>query len=257
MVEAWQNKIPLSAIIFESVCVICLIIITFFLWKKYLERQKRPVLFLGLNFSFFTMAVFVDIIGRWIGYFSYPNISYLDVSYTDLTTLLNYILLAIANCFVIIFIDEVFLHKGTKFVLPFGVLNGLVIGLIIPPVIGWFSDSEFGLLREQIGVIIVFAVISVVTYGILAFFAIKEGVLNTERLPKIGFHLIGTFGVCLVLLFLSFAGDTFIIQIIARYDQGYSPFFYLGFALSILGIVLGFLGYIMPSWFKNIFSKTQ
>ena len=252
MVEFWQNKIPLSAVIFEIVMTLFLLMVTIFLWRKYLERKKKPVFILGMNFTFFTAAAIVDMIGRCLGYFTYPNTDYLVLSYTDFTTLLNYAILAIANCFVIIFIDEVFVHKGTSFTLPFGVLNGLVIGLIIPALRFWATDTSFGLLRNKIGEVIVFAVVSLATYGMLAFFAIREGVLNEEKLPKVGFHLIGTYGVCLVLMFLSFAGDTFIIQIVPAFSQGYSPFFYVGFSLSMIGIGLCYLGYLMPTWFKKL-----
>ncbi|MHA2358399.1 MAG: hypothetical protein ACXABK_06495 [Candidatus Heimdallarchaeaceae archaeon] len=250
MAILWQNKIPISAIIFELVLMVLLITITFFLWKKYFERRKRPVLFLGLNFSSFTIAAVLDTVGRWIGFFSAD--SYLDVSYTDLYTLLSYLFLALANCFIIVFIDEVFFHKGTDFILPFGILNGLVIGLIIKPVQGWFVDPSFGLLRQEIEVIIYFAVVSLLTYGILAYFAIREGVLNEERLPKVGFHLIGTYGLCLVIMFLFFAADTFSATILPAFSQGYSPFFYAGFSLSFVGLGLCYLGYIMPTWFKNL-----
>ena len=64
----WRNKIPISAVIYEFLIVVALASITFFLWKKYAERKKKPVMYLGLTFSFFSIALIVDTVGRWLGF---------------------------------------------------------------------------------------------------------------------------------------------------------------------------------------------
>ena len=250
----WRNKIPISAVIYEFLIVVALASITFFLWKKYAERKKKPVMYLGLTFSFFSIALIVDTVGRWLG-FLLINIDYLDKSFTDICTLLSYVFLAIANCFIIAFMDSVFFHKGTDFVLPFSLLNGVVIGFIIPKIAGWFEDSSFGLLRESTYILYYYGIISILSYGLLAYFGIREGVLNIDRLPKVGFHLIGTFGVCLILMFVCLAGDTILVANVAAFSEGYSPLYYIGFTLSAIGLGLGYLGYIMPDWFKNLVAR--
>jgi hypothetical protein len=254
MAMLWRNKIPISAVIYEFLVVVALCMITFFLWKKYVERKKKPVMYLGLTFTFFSIALLVDTLGRWLG-FLLVNVDYLDKSYTDICTLLSYIFLAIANCFIIAFMDTVFFHKGTDFVLPFSLFYGVVIGMIIPKIIQWGEDPSFGLLRDSTFVLYYYGIVSILSYGLLAYFGIREGVLNTDRLPKVGFHLIGTFGVCLILMFVCLAGDTILVANVAAFSQGYSPLYYIGFTLAAISLGLGYLGYIMPDWFKNLVVK--
>jgi len=255
MAMLWRNKIPISAVIYELLVVLALIVITFFLWKKYVERKKKPIIYLSLTFSFFSIALLVDTIGRWLG-FIIVSIDYLDKSFTDLCSLLSYLFLAIANCFIIAFMDAVFFHKGTDFVLPFSLFNGVVIGMIIPKIVEWSADPSFGKLRESTDILYYYGIISILSYGLLAYFGIREGVLNDDRLPKVGFHLIGTFGVCLILMFVSLAGDTILVANVAAFSQGYSPLYYIGFTLTAIGLGLGYLGYIMPEWFKKLVMRT-
>ncbi|MCG3226753.1 MAG: hypothetical protein H7645_07530 [Candidatus Heimdallarchaeota archaeon] len=255
MAMLWRNKIPISAVIYEFLVVVALCMITFFLWKKYVERKKKPVLYLGFTFTFFSVALLVDTLGRWLG-FLLINIDYMDRSFTDICTLLSYIFLAIANCFVIAFMDSVFFHKGTDFILPFSLFNGVVIGLIIPKITEWIADPSFGKLRESTYILYYYGIISILSYGLLAYFGIREGVLNDDRLPKVGFYLIGTFGVCMILMFVTIAGDTILVSNVAAFSQGYSPLYYIGFTLAAISLGLGYLGYIMPDWFKNIVVRT-
>ena len=252
----WRNKIPLSAVIFEGVITIILILITIFLWRRFVERKRRPVFYLGMNFTFFTIASIVDTTGRWLGFFLLKY-DYLEVSFTDFATILAYIFLAIANIFVIMFIDVVFFHKGIDFVLPFGILNGVVVGLLIPQLQKWVLNPEFGLVREQTPILIFYIVISLLSYGLLAFFAFREGILNVDRMPKIGFYLIGAFGACLVLVFISLAGDPILGALVPAFSQGYSPLYYAGYSFAIIGTALGYLGYIMPRWFKNLLTHDE
>ena len=86
----WRNKIPLSAVIFEAIITIILILITIFLWKRFAERKRRPVFYLGMNFTFFTIASIVDTTGRWLGFFLLEY-DYLEVSFTDFATILAYL----------------------------------------------------------------------------------------------------------------------------------------------------------------------
>jgi hypothetical protein len=152
--------------------------------------------------------------------------------------------------------DSVFFHKGTDFILPFSLFYGVVIGLIIPKITEWVADPSFGKLRESTFILYYYGIISILSYGLLAYFGIREGVLNTDRLPKVGFHLIGSFGVCLILMFVSLAGDTILVANVAAFSQGYSPLYYIGFTLAAISLGLGYLGYIMPDWFKKIVSRT-
>ena len=111
-------------------------------------------------------------------------------------------------------------------------------------------------MRESTYILYYYGIISILSYGLLAYFGTREGVLNDDRLPKVGFYLIGTFGVCMILMFVTIAGDTILVSNVAAFSQGYSPLYYIGFTLAAISLGLGYLGYIMPDWFKNIVVRT-
>ncbi len=252
----WQNKIPFGAVIFETIVALTLVFLTVFLFMKYGERKKKQNLYLGLTFLSFNLASLSTAIGRWVGYFS--PISYETLSITDLTSLISYIFIALSNCFIVIFLDSTFFQKRWDFTFSFFLLNGIVIGLIIPEISYWiFEDQSFGLIREQLGVLILLSILTLISYGLISVFAFREASMNDERLPKIGFNLIGIYGICIALLFVFFTGDTLLINNVALFSRGYSPFYYLGWCFALFGVILGYLGYIMPNWLKNLISRVK
>ncbi|MCG3259658.1 MAG: hypothetical protein H7644_07925 [Candidatus Heimdallarchaeota archaeon] len=254
MVDAWNNKVPLSAVIFETFISIILVVVVVLILMKYVQRRKKPVLYLFLTFSSFTLASVISTIGRWISYLA-PDGSYLTVSYTDLTTMTAFLLIAISNCFVIAFVETVFANKGVDFALPFLVTNGIVVGMSLEAIVYWFSNKEFGLIRDRFYILVLLAIISLVSYGIMIYFAFKESRHNTEKLPRTGFNLIAVYGISVSLLFIFFALDSVSITLIAAFSKGYSPFYYLGWTFAMIGVFLGYLGYIMPGWLKKIIVK--
>ena len=254
IIMAWNNKVPLSAVIFETFISVMLLIVVILILVKYTQRRKKPVLYLFLTFSSFTLASVISTTGRWISYLA-PDGSYLTVSYTDLTTMTAFLLIAISNCFVIAFVETVFANKGVDFALPFLVTNGIVVGMSLEAIVYWFSNKEFGLIRDRFYILVLLAIISLVSYGIMIYFAFKESRHNTEKLPRTGFNLIAVYGISVSLLFIFFALDSVSITLIAAFSKGYSPFYYLGWTFAMIGVFLGYLGYIMPGWLKNLIAK--
>ena len=254
----WQNKIPLSAVIFETIVVLILIYITTLLFIKYQQRKKKPNLYLGLAFLNFTLASMTTAIGRWAGFFS--PVSYLELSITDLTTVTSYIFIALSSCFAVAFVDSIFIHKGLDFALIFFLLNGVIIGLILVQIYYWiYVDRSFGLIRKPAVNLIVVAVsvLALIAYVLITVFSFRESRLTDERLHKIGFNLIGMYGIFIPMLFVAFAIDTVLISSVETFANGYSPMYYLGWVFAIVGLSLGYLGYIMPGWFRKLISKVE
>ncbi len=254
----WNNKIPFGAVVFETIVALILLVLTIFLFIKYQERKKKTNLYLGLTFLNFTLASLSTAIGRWVGFFS--PISYEVLSITDLTTLISYIFIALSNCFAVAFVDSIFIHKGLNFAFPFFLINGAIIGLILPKIYYWiFVDQKFGLIRTRtINLVIAsIAIMALISYGLITFFAFKEAKLNIDRLPKIGFNLIGVYGICIPLMFVFFTGDTLLITYVSSFIAGYTPFYYLGWCFALIGIIFGYLGYIMPNWLKNLINRVN
>ena len=131
--------------------------------------------------------------------------------------------------------------------------------MTIPVIKNWFTDSSFGLIRDpdQFPIIASLAVMSLLSYGLLTILAFRESKLNQERLPRTGFNLIGVYGLSVALLFICFVGDTLLISIIPTFDQGYTFFYFLGWIIAVCGTFLGYLGYIMPNWFRKLVDKPK
>ena len=236
-------EVVLSAVIFETFISVMLVIVFILILLKYIQRKKKPVLYLLLTFASFSLASLSSAIGRWLGYFLGNEL----IGFTDIGNMSAFLLLALSNCFVIAFVEVVFANKGVDFVLPFIAINGIAIGMSLEAIIYWFSDTAFGLLAKKFYIMILLAIISLVTYIIISVYAFKEAKMNTEKLPKTGFNLIAIYGISVSILFVSFALDS----VMASLGRGYSPFYYIGWSFALLGVFLGYLGYIMPGWLKN------
>ncbi|MHA1303524.1 MAG: hypothetical protein ACTSQE_11025 [Candidatus Heimdallarchaeaceae archaeon] len=240
----WQNKIPVSAIVYELIVVIALALMSFFVFRRYFERKKKPVLYLGLGYLFYALGALSSCTGRWLGFFS--SVPYTQFSYTDFTTLLGYILMAVGNVFIVAFIDSIFIQKGVDFVIYFAVLNGVTIGLIVPNL-----AFEWGLVRAKVGIAAYHLILSISIFLILAVLSFREVKLNTKKIAKIGFGLIGAYAIQMILLFASFGADSILINT-DLYSLGYSPAYYFGWSFVVLGTIVGYLGLIMPKWFVKM-----
>ena len=84
---------------------------------------------------------------------------------------------------------------------------------------------------------------------ILAWLSLKERKKTKEKISRTGFLLISLYGTFILLLFLSFGID---LAIVSATGKGYSIFYYLSWFFALAGLVSGYLGYIMPDWFRRI-----
>jgi hypothetical protein len=147
---------------------------------------------------------------------------------------------AIANVFIYLFIDEVFIKRGSLYTSIAGILNGVTVGSLI-------IMNDFGeeLYAEAQPIVIYHAVLSLITFGLLAGLAIRESVKSEEQMPKVGFVLIGMYGIFVALVFILFALDLLM-------PMGYSPFYYAAWISAGVGVLCGYLGYMFPNWLKKL-----
>ncbi|UJG44476.1 MAG: hypothetical protein K9W46_04685 [Candidatus Heimdallarchaeum endolithica] len=241
----WQNKIPISSIIFELVVVIALSFMVVTVFARFFAKRKKPVLYLALAYLFYNLATLTSCIGRWLGYFS--SVPYTQFSYTDFTTLFAYVLMAIANVFIASFIDSIFIQKGVDFVALFAILSGITIGLIVP-----ILNFEWGNMRSHVLIVTYHLILSVLIFLILAIVSLREAKMNKKKIAKIGFALIGTYAIFMILLFVSFTLDSILVAYVDAFSRGYSPAYYIGWALLVIGSIIGYLGLIMPKWFVKM-----
>ena len=191
-----SNGIPVLAIIIETAVALSMGFLAVMGFVKYAERRRKPTLFLSFSFLFMTLAVTSSAIGKWTHFFVNEPI----LSFDDGFIIIAYQMTAIANVFIMIFIDEVFLNWGNLLTSITGILNGVTVGTLII-----MNDFGEDLYNEAFPIVIYHAVISLITFGLLAALAFKESRKSEQQMPKVGFVLIGMYGVFVALVFVFFA----------------------------------------------------
>lgn len=232
-----QNGIPVLALIIEPLVAIIMLILAISGFRKYLEKKRQPTLYLTLSFVFYSLGIASSGIGKWLQFFITMEG---DFSFASGTILIAYCSTAIATVFLMIFVQLVFLDVGPWFITVIGIINGITLGMMIMK----FSFQEEAY-SEAVPVVIYHALVTLALVLSLAIMAFREAHQNKDKLPKIGFTFIGLYG-----LFVSFVFVMFAIDIATGGD--YSPFYYLGWICAGLGTLSGYVGYIMPDWFKKI-----
>lgn len=240
-----QNNIPTLALIVESAVAVGMMILSGFTLKKFLSKKRNATLALSLTFSFYALGVLATAIFKFVQFYS--RIDYTIKPWSELGIILAYCFSAMSNIFMYSFIERVYLEKNDLRIAIFSLLNGLTIGFMIP-----FAKAEPGTYVESIPALIWHVINSLIIMGMLIFYSFREVKRNKAQLPRIGFILIGMYGILIALVFPSFALDIIIGDL---RDTAYTPFYYIAWILAGLSILSGYLGYIMPKWFRDILTK--
>ena len=240
-----RNGIPIAAPIVEMIVAVGMLILSIRIIQKYLQKKNRITLYLALTFVSYTIAVFSTAIGKCLqfGIQMAPNHI---IYYSDMTIILGYIFTALANIFLIPFIDQIFLNIGNLIALPVTISNGIAIGLFIPAL-----SVEKNAYAKAFPIVIFHVINTMFVMILLSYLAFIERRKNKEeKLARMGFLFIGLFGVFIMLMFISFALDLLILSLTSI--TGYTPFYYLSWFFALIGLFSGYLGYIMPPWFKKL-----
>lgn len=235
------NDIPLLALIIESIVSILSLTIGIMTFVKWQKRKRKATLFLSLAILGYSLAIILVNIGHYLDFFSseYPAITYADVGLT-----LSFVFFLLANVLTRLFIQMVFIDETKPaFLMFFGLIHGLTIGLLLSNV-----STEHGSFESNLNYLIIGVLLLLIVNGQLIFFAFKEMQKNEKKLPKIGFLLIGLFGVFIILVFIFIIADVIAIT-------PFSVFYYLSMVTAIFAIIFAYLGYIMPDWFKHLIVK--
>ncbi|MCG3219351.1 MAG: hypothetical protein KAR35_10110 [Candidatus Heimdallarchaeota archaeon] len=232
-----ENNIPVLALIIEPLIALGMTILAIFTYQKYREREKDATLYLSIGIVFYSFSVWASSVGKWIQFYS--SVTFEEESYSDLTISFAYCFAAVTSVFVFAFVNEIFLDGKKPLLLFYGILNGITIGMIL---------TNTGLDPDTYDIIFPFvlyhAVLSLVPNGMLIYFGFKEASAQEEKIPKAGFTLIGFFGVFSIMVFILFAID---VQ-----WMSYSPAYYAAWITAGFATLCGYIGYIMPNWFKRL-----
>ena len=232
-----QNNIPVSALIIEPLIALGMTVLAIFTYQKYREREKDATLFLAIGFFSYSLSVWSTSIGKYLQFYS--DVSFEEKAYSDFTISFAYCLTAITSVFIFAFVNEIFLDGKKPLLLFYAILNGVTIGMILVT-----NSLDAGTYEAIFPFVVYHAVLSLVPNGLLIYFGFKEASAQDEKVPKAGFTLIGLFGVLSIMVFVFFAID---IQ-----WKTYSPAYYAGWITAGITTLCGYIGYIMPDWFKRL-----
>lgn len=239
----WRD-IPALAPIIETIAATIMVFVAIRAIQKYVQRKKETLAYLTLSLSFYALAVVSSATGKWLQSFV-PGVDPEAMSYSDPFILLAYCLSALGNIFLFAFLDDVFLARKKIYLMLFAISNAIVIGLIIPN-INTNPESYAASIYA-----VIFHVLNSLFVGVLlASLSFRQWRKAEERLSKMGFLFIGLFGLLLVMVFVLFAVDVLLISL--NLSEGYSVFYYTAWFIEVLASVSGYLGYIMPEWFKAL-----
>ncbi|RMG28593.1 MAG: hypothetical protein D6732_18785 [Methanobacteriota archaeon] len=238
-----RDDIPLMAVLTEFTVAIITFYVTVRVFQKYLERRNKALAYLYLNLFFTSLPVFLLASGKALDYFG--SIPRRTQSFTDFTIVISYMLTAIANIFAIGFYNSLFSKDTTinRRLTFFSILNGMTIGMLINHI-----SFNYGVYAQIAPIILYHVIISTITYGLLIKSSFQVSKKTSDRLGRIGLRLIGLFGLGVILTFVFFALDL-ITGVIT--GGGYTIFYYLAWIVVAISAIVAYLGYVMPSWFKN------
>jgi len=237
-----RNNVPILAPIVETIVAIFMFLLVFSVWKRYLKRKKEATAHLAICFTSYATGMLLTAIGKWLqfGLDIDPEVT----SYADFFILLAYTFTALSNVFLFAFTNGIFLNNKIKYLIPITILNSISIGLFIPRI-----SIKQGSYANAFLIVLYHAFNSIIIMVILIWLSLKERKKTKEIIPRTGFLLISLYGFFILLLFLSFGID---LAIVSTTGKGYSLFYYLSWFFALVGLVSGYLGYIMPDWFRKV-----
>ena len=237
-----RNNVPILAPVVETIISILMFILVFRIWQRYIKRKRDATAQLAICFTSYATGMLLTAIGKWLQFGL--NIDPEVTSYADFFILLAYTFTAFSNIFLFVFTNQIFLNNQIKYLIPITILNSISIGLFIPRI-----SIQQGSYANAFLIVLFHAFNSIIVMVILTWLSLKERKKTKEKISRTGFLLISLYGTFILLLFLSFGID---LAIVSATGKGYSIFYYLSWFFALAGLVSGYLGYIMPDWFRRI-----
>lgn len=237
--EAW---VPIA--FFEIGVSAIIIFLGILMIKKYMERKNKTTLILSISFIMFAISPLMD-----------PIDPFFINRDARLGEGLAFMFLCLAMLFLTIFTYDLFKPNEKK--TPKKIAIYWVILAPLLAVMGFLSTQDLLnnpfsssssinmiiyqvlLLPLLIGIYIVFI--------ILARFSFNASAEATSISSKRGFQLILSFSIGMIILFSLILTDLLLGQ--------YTILLYIGWSIAVLSALLGYLGFIMPSWLKKMVEK--
>ncbi len=242
----YEKMDPIAApfLFVYSILVILCAIMTYLLYRKWMERKREANRLITLTFLSYLISFIILLSG------------YLEMYITGekreiyrLSLGLTYAGLCISNIILSYFIAEIFglLRKDIR---KYTLVNIIIIILVLLP---W---NDYGVPSDEIQFPIVRPITNVllIIWCIILFYRIARSSFNMAKKSENpvaleGFRLIGWSHVMLVLFLIFTALDTLYFTIMET--GGYSPLLYIAYFFCLMFFLICYLGFIMPDWLRN------
>lgn len=258
--DVFLMGIHFPAMIFELITFILSFYISSIILLKWREHKNIATLYLSLALFSITFAVLIVFTGlaswffTWI--FAVPNISVISPAYYPITLPLGYCLVIIYDIFLFLFTSQIFfMGKNEKKVIPF-VIIGIILAILL-----WLPTNYWGVNimlfdppSTRTLVLALYLLYNVIIYIILASYAFKEAKKSEDKEHRIGFQAIAYGQISNIIVFIFFLLDAFLL-LLNPTSPGYSIFTYLAWACALFAVFLFYLGFILPTWFRDFIKK--
>ena len=234
------------------------LVVTIFLLIKYAERKRIAALTLAGSFSWYALSALCVFIGALLQYVFNPAPLEEVVQYSRYGFNLGYIFSAVSNIYLVLFVSQIFsqtsFFRKTGKMLPLinAILNGITIGLVIDAFQTSPYNPAYGLIPTIYHLVLTF-----IAFGLLLGFSIDARRDATYRWEKAGFTFIIGSALSGIMIYLMLALDRIATLAIAGFEEGYTPFVYIGWTFAILMSTLAYAGYVMPEGLRKWFSKQE
>lgn len=233
---------PILAVFIEPLSGLFILFIALNSFIRY--KSKKNVITRQLTITLFLLAfaALISGLGKYLAFNS--KISREQISYTDFTIVLAYCLLTLSNISFTPILKELFLEKESQIPLILIIIDSIIIGLLIGNI-----SFAFGVYNKILYYLILFIFVTTLTHGYFAILAFREIKSIDDRLSKIGFRLISLFSLLIILVLVLFVLD---LAFGIIFVSSYTIFYYMAWITVGIASAVGYLGYIMPNWFKSI-----
>lgn len=240
-----MKTIPIGPVIIECITALGLVFIIIISLQRYKKRKSIITLNLILVYLFILVGSLTSLIGRTIVYFGE-----FQASSTHVTSLIGMIFNISAILFIISFTRMLFFKKNKSILYFVSLIVGVNVGILLYLTI-FYPFYEIGSHGEDItfmGGVINF-IVSITCYFIVFYYSIRESRKTEIILRKRTAEAIAMYGFIISLALLMLAFDS----LTATEWGHYTVYYYIGWILLPIALLLSFVGYFQPSWFKRIY----
>lgn len=256
-------SVPLAAVITEGIAFLAVSFVVAALYYRYFSRRRVAALTLAIAFNSWDIGALCLFLGKLIQYLveqgMIRNTDYTGIGFSNLGINIGYGFSALSNVFILLFVTIVFSQSGifrrTRMLIPiiFGGLNGITIGLLIGHTFDTWPNPVYTLVPTIYHLVLTF-----IAFLALMLFTVRPYQSANLRWEKAGFRFIILSAALGIITYLSFALD-FVLGSGESpvLPGGFTAFYYIAYAASILMCIFAYLGYVMPNFIRNLYKESS